>query len=128
MPNDLRTIDDLSNRILRLLFDGWNTADDVKSGGTLTAAAIAARLNEPEPVVREHLLFLETLGYLLTQRLGAGGDPTIEQRGVDEGAGSSDHARDDLRYSISESGRQNVAASLTSDGRDDDQQHSGARG
>jgi predicted ArsR family transcriptional regulator len=108
MASELHTLDDLSRHILHTLFEGWYTTDDVKSAGTLHASEIAAAVGRPEPEVRDHLLLLETLGYVLTQRISAGGDPTLEYKHVDETSGGGDDH--EMVYSIADPGKQFVAA------------------
>jgi hypothetical protein len=110
MASELHTLDELSRHILHVLFDGWFTTDDVKSAGTLRPAEIAAAVGRPEPEVREQLLYLETTGYVLTQRISAGGDPTLEFKHIDEAGGGGDHP--DMLYSITDAGKQFVAADV----------------
>jgi hypothetical protein len=108
MATELHTLDDLSRLILHALFDRWYTTDDVKSAGTLSAAEVAEVVGKPAADVRESLLLLETTGYVLTQRISSGGDPTLQYKHVDEETGGGENAP--LVYSISETGRQYVAA------------------
>ena len=108
MTSELQTLDDLSRHILHTMFAGWYTTDDVKSVGTRRASEIAVAVGRPEPDVREHLLLLETTGYLLTQRVSTGGDPTLQYKHVDETSGGGDDL--DMVYSITDAGKQFVAA------------------
>jgi hypothetical protein len=108
MAAELHTLDDLSRLILHALFDRWYTTDDVKSAAMLTAAEIAAVVGRPEATVRDHMLLLETTGYVLTQRVSSGGDPTLQYKRVDEAGGGGDDP--DRIYTISDTGKQFVAA------------------
>jgi predicted ArsR family transcriptional regulator len=112
MASELHTLDDLSRHILHMLFEGWYTTDDVKSAGSQHAAEIAAAVGRPEAEVREHLLLLETTGYLLTQRISSGGDPTLQYKHVDETGGGGDDPA--MLYSITDAGKQFVAADALS--------------
>lgn len=119
MASELHTLDDLSRHILHVLFDRWFTTDDVKSAATLRPDEIAAAVGRPEPEVREHLLYLETNNYVLTQRRSAGGDPSLEFKHVDEPGGGGDHP--DMLYTISEPGKQFVAADAANRQREGEQ-------
>jgi hypothetical protein len=81
MPSEIFEMPELSQRILRLLWDGMQTIEPTKSQAELSATEIATRLSAAPHEVQEQLNLLDGLGYV-DHVQSFGGDPTVSNRHI----------------------------------------------
>lgn len=113
MPSEIFEMPELSQRILRLLWDGMQTIEQTKSQAELSAAEITTSLSAPPDEVQEQLNLLDGLGYVEHVQ-SFGGDPTVSNRHIPIESAIEDPLIANSYY-ISEVGKQVLLPQLTAE-------------